>query len=157
MPPIVEQQQTFVSAGPFAEDRGKARQFDTNHIPRSNTDFLRRYATPNDIVAKASCLEGVEGALITLPDGLLVASHLPSQVNGDTLAAFVPQIFSRVSQSTREFRMGELVNLNFIVGNISWEIFKVGAIFFAVFGRDGVTLPKEQLKSLATELDRKKQ
>ena len=141
----------------YAEARGKARQSNTEQFIRSGTEFLRRYATPNEIIAKAGGVEAVEGALITLPDGLLVASRLPDKVSGDTLAAFVPQVFGRLGQSIREFRMGELTELQFNVGNVPWVIFKVGTIFFAIFGRAGATLPLEELKSIAAELDRKKQ
>ena len=116
---------------------------------------MKRYATPNEIVSKAAALNGVDGALIALPDGLLVASRIPSNMNADTIAAFLPQIFGRVSQCTRELRLGELNNLNFTVGNIPWKIFRVGAIYFAAFGRPGEPLPTAQLAGLAAELDRK--
>lgn len=119
------------------------------------TDFTRRYATPNEIVARASGLEGVEGALVALPDGLAVASRVPAQHNADTLAAFLPQLFAKLSQCTRELRMGELNNLNFTVGNVPWKIFRVHGIFFAAFGRVGEPLPTAQLAALAAELDRK--
>jgi predicted regulator of Ras-like GTPase activity (Roadblock/LC7/MglB family) len=119
------------------------------------TAFLNRYATPNEIVSKAATLDGVDGALIALPDGLLVASRIPTNMNADTIAAFLPQIFGRVSQCTRELRLGELNNLNFTVGSIPWKIFRVGSIYFAAFGRPGVPLPTSQLVSLAAELDRK--
>ncbi len=120
-----------------------------------DTAFLRRYATPNEIVSKAAALDGVAGAIIALPDGLLVASRIPSDLNADTLAAFLPQIFGRVSQSTKELRMGDLNNLNFTVGNTPWKIFRVGSIFFAAFGRTAEPLPTAQLAGLAAELDRK--
>jgi predicted regulator of Ras-like GTPase activity (Roadblock/LC7/MglB family) len=119
------------------------------------TAFLNRYATPNEIVSKAASLEGVDGALIALPDGLLVASRIPTNMNADTIAAFLPQIFGRVSQCTRELRLGELNNLNFTVGSVPWKIFRVGSIYFAAFGRPGVPLPTSQLVGLAAELDRK--
>ena len=138
----------------LAEAQGKARMAENGTI-RSGTEFLRRTATPNDIVAKAVRYEGVAGALIMLPDGLLVASNLPANVNGDSLAAFLQQMFARVGQSTREFRMGELRHLNFTVGNVPWEIFKVGAIYFAAFGEAEATLPTADLAALAAELDRK--
>jgi len=85
-----------------------------------------------------------------------VASKLSPELNGDTLAAFLPHIFAKVSQCTKELRMGELNNLNFTVGNVPWKIFRVNAIFFAVFGRTGQPLPTAQLVALAAELDRKK-
>ncbi len=121
----------------------------------SGTNFIARYATPNEIVSRASALDGVAGALIALPDGLMVASRLAADLNGDTLAAFLPQIFGKVSQCTKELRMGELNNLNFTVGNVPWKIFRVHAIFFAAFGQPGEPLPTSGLAALAAELDRK--
>ncbi|HQL79264.1 MAG TPA: roadblock/LC7 domain-containing protein [Verrucomicrobiota bacterium] len=123
--------------------------------PSPGTKFVAKYATPNEVVSRAAGLEGVAGALIALPDGLMVASRLGPDVNGDTLAAFLPQIFSKISQCTRELRMGELNNVNFTVGNIPWKIFRVNAIFFAAFGRAGEPLPTAQLAALAAELDHK--
>jgi len=124
--------------------------------PSIETNFLSRQATPNEVVARAFGLEGVVGALVALPDGLMVSSKLPPELNGDTLAAFLPQIFGKMSQCTKELRMGELNNLNFTVGNVPWKIFRVNAIFFAAFGRAGQGLPTAQLSALAAELDRKK-
>jgi predicted regulator of Ras-like GTPase activity (Roadblock/LC7/MglB family) len=124
---------------------------------RPATDFSSRYATPNEIVARAMALPGVVGALVALPDGLKVASQIPSDLNADTLAAFLPQIFDRVSQSTKELRMGALNNFNFTVGNVPWKIFRVNAVYFAAFGHAGEALPTVQLAALAAELDRKKQ
>jgi hypothetical protein len=123
--------------------------------PSPGTSFLQRYATPNEIVSKAAAMNGVGGALIALPDGLLVASKIPGDMNADTLAAFLPQIFGRVSQCTRELRLGDLNNLNFTVGLIPWKIFRVGAIYFAAFGIAGQSLPTAQLAGIAAELDRK--
>jgi predicted regulator of Ras-like GTPase activity (Roadblock/LC7/MglB family) len=132
-------------------------QFKRKAAGSPGTNFVTRCATPNEVVSRAAALDGVAGALIALPDGLMVASRLSSDLNGDTLAAFLPQIFSKVSQCTKELRMGELNNLNFTVGNVPWKIFRVNAIFFAAFGRPGQPLPTSQLVALAAELDRKKQ
>ena len=127
-----------------------------NEVKRSpGTKFITRYATPNEVVSRAAGLEGVAGSLIALPDGLMVASQLSPDLNGDTLAAFLPQIFAKVNQCTKELRMGELNNLNFTVGNVPWKIFRVNAIFFAAFGRAGEPLPTGQLAALAAELDHK--
>lgn len=123
--------------------------------PSPGTRFVAKYATPNEIVSRAAALDNVAGALIALPDGLMVASRLSPDHNPDTLAAFLPQIFGKVSQSTKELRMGELNNLNFTVGNVPWKIFRVNAIFFAAFGHAGRGLPTAQLAALAAELDHK--
>jgi predicted regulator of Ras-like GTPase activity (Roadblock/LC7/MglB family) len=121
--------------------------------PSAGTRFISRCATPNEVVSRAGVLEGVAGALIALPDGLMVASALSADLNGETIAAFLPQIFGKVTQCTKELRMGELNNLNFTVGNVPWKIFRVNAIFFAVFGKPGMPLPGGQLAALAAELD----
>lgn len=120
------------------------------------TDFTSRRAMPKDVVARAIELPGVAGALVALQDGLKVASRVPPDLNADTLAAFLPQIFERLGQSTRELRMGALNNVHFTVGNVPWKIFRVNAVYFAAFGRVGEALPAAQLAQLASELDRKK-
>jgi predicted regulator of Ras-like GTPase activity (Roadblock/LC7/MglB family) len=121
------------------------------------TDFLSRHATPKEVVARAMALPGVAGALVALPDGLMVASHIPPELNADTLAAFLPQIFDRVNQSTKELRMGALNNVHFTVGTVPWKIFRVNAVYFAAFGCAGQALPTMQLAAMAAELDRKRQ
>ena len=121
----------------------------------TGTSFLRKFPTPNEVVRKATAIEGVVGSLIALADGLLVAKDLPPEMNGENLAAFLPQIFGRVSQSTRELKMGELNNLNFTVGNVPWKVFRVGGMFFAAYGRAGQPLPGAPLVTIVAELDRK--
>lgn len=128
---------------------------DARRTPGPGTKFVAKYATPNEVVSRAAGMEGVTGALIALPDGLMVANKLPPEINADTLAAFLPQIFGKVSSCTKELRMGELNNLNFTVGNVPWKIFRVHSIFFAAFGKVGEPLPTAQLAALASELDHK--
>ena len=141
-------------------DNGDTPHTEANEYKRPQapaTDFSSRYATPKEIVARAMTMDGVVGALVALPDGLMVASQLPANLNADTVAAFLPQIFDRVAHCTQQLRMGALNNLKFTVGNVPWLIFRVNAVCFAAFGRAGESLPTAQLASLAGELDRKKQ
>ena len=63
------------------------------------------------------------------------------------------RVLGAIVDQKQELRMGELNNLNFTVGNVPWKIFRVNAIFFAVFGRAGEALPGTQLSGLAAELD----
>ena len=134
-------------------DKVHPQEDGAKRIPSPGTKFVAKYATPNEVVSRAASLDGVAGALIALPDGLMVASRLSPDLNGDTLAAFLPQIFGKVNQCTKELRMGELNNVNFTVGNVPWKIFRVNAIFFAAFGRAGEPLPTAQLAALAADLD----
>jgi predicted regulator of Ras-like GTPase activity (Roadblock/LC7/MglB family) len=134
-------------------DAGEAPKLEA---PASQTDFTSRQAQPKEVVARAAALPGVVGVLVTLPDGLLVASQVPAAFNADTLAAFIPQIFERMNQSAKELRMGALNNVSFTVGNVPWRIYRVNSVFVAAFGRAGEALPAAELAKLAGELDRKK-
>jgi predicted regulator of Ras-like GTPase activity (Roadblock/LC7/MglB family) len=136
-----------------SSERVRMQDEEARPAPSPGTKFVAKYATPNEVVSRTAALDGVAGALIALPDGLMVASRLSPDLNGDTLAAFLPQIFGKVNQCTKELRMGELNNVNFTVGNVPWKIFRVNAIFFAAFGRVGEPLPTAQLAALAAELD----
>ena len=138
-----------------SHDTARIHESEVKRGPTPGTKFVAKYATPNEVVSRAAGLDGVAGALIALPDGLMVANRLPPDLNADTMAAFLPQIFGKVSQCTKELRMGDLNNLNFTVGNVPWKIFRVNAIFFAAFGQSGVPLPTAQLAALAAELDHK--
>jgi predicted regulator of Ras-like GTPase activity (Roadblock/LC7/MglB family) len=129
---------------------------DSEFKRKGGTDFKSRGSTPAEIITRAMELPGVAGAVIALPDGLKVASRIPPDLNGDTLAAFLPQIFTRVNQCSRELRMGDLNNLSFTIGSVPWKIFRVNAVYFAAFGRGNEPLPGAPLAALAVELDHKK-
>ena len=140
-------------------DTGETPKVEENPFtppPMPQTDFTHRQAPPRDVVARAAALPGVAGAVVTLPDGLRVASEVPAEFNADTLAAFIPQIFERMNQSAKELRMGALNNVGFTVGNVPWRIYRVNSVYFAAFGRAGESLPAAQLAALAGELDRKR-
>lgn len=143
---------------PGVQSMSPAAEVATCARPGENlqTDFTSRQTTPKEAIAHAMKLPGVAGAVVALPDGLRVASDVASELNADTLAAFLPQIFERVNQSTRELRMGALNNVSFTVGDVPWKIFRVNSVYFAAFGRAGENLPSAQLVQLAAAIDRKK-
>ena len=156
-PPTVEKKSAdsnfFVRADLGATSKPEENPFLPPPVPQ--TDFTHRHAPPRDVVNRAIALPGVVGALVTLPDGLRVASEVPAEFNADTLAAFIPQMFERMNQSAKELRMGALNNVSFTVGNVPWRIIRVNSVYLAAFGRAGESLPAAQLAALAGELDRK--
>ena len=133
--------------------RDRLQETDGNTRPAPRVGSAPGRATPNELVARASAIDGVAGSLIALPDGLMVASKLSPGLNGDTLAAFLPQIFAKVNQCTKELCMGELNDLHFTMDNVPWQIFRVQSVFFAAFGREGKTLPTAELAALAADLE----
>ena len=112
----------------------------------------RKNWTPSEIVQKTSGLNGVAGSLIAMPDGLLVAGHLPPGLNAETIAAFLPQMHSRITQYSKELRFGEANHLTLIVDDVPLKIFKTGGVFFTVLGRSGEPLPEPQLSVVAAQL-----
>ena len=114
----------------------------------------KRSWTPNDIVHRTAQLPGVAGALIALQDGLLVAACMPPDARTETIAAFVPQIFGRMSQYTRELQLGNSKGVSFTVESGTLQIFNAGIIYFAALGRAGAQLPLAELQLIATELGR---
>jgi hypothetical protein len=142
---------------PPVETRASEIEHKRPVTPATAVDFGDHCITPKEAVSRAAALNGVAGVVVALPDGLPVASRVPSDFSADTLAAFLPQLFDRVNQSAKELRMGALDNLNFTVGGIPWKVFRVNTVYFAAFGRAGGQLPDAQLAVLAAELDRKKQ
>ena len=108
--------------------------------------------TPLEIVQSAARLRGIAGALIALPDGLLVAGQLPPGLNGETIAAFVPQMFGRMQQYTKELKLGDPGHLTILIESVPLQIFKAGTVYLAVLGRAGEQLPKPQLTAIAAQL-----
>ena len=113
--------------------------------------------TPMEIVQKSAKLPGVSGALVALQDGLLVASELPGTLNGENLAAFLPQMFARMGHYTRELKMSEPSSIMMIVNQVPFQIFKAGNVFFLAYGRSGALLPEIQLQAVAAQLERQSQ
>ena len=114
----------------------------------------KRNWTPNEIVHKTNQLPGVAGALMALQDGLLVASCMPPEWKAETIAAFLPQIFGRMKQYSKELKMGELESISFSVEQGAFQIYNVGIIYFAVLARPTANLPKESLRLIVRELAR---
>jgi predicted regulator of Ras-like GTPase activity (Roadblock/LC7/MglB family) len=113
--------------------------------------------TPMEIVQKTAKLPGISGALVALQDGLLVASELPGTLNGENLAAFLPQMFARMGHYTRELKMSEPSSLMLVVNQIPFQVFKAGNVFFLAYGRSGSPLPGLQLQAVAAQLERQSQ
>lgn len=110
--------------------------------------------TPTELVQKTASLPGVAGAVITLPEGLQVASQLPPALNGDAIAAFIPQMFARNLQYVKEFQLGEPKQLTLVIESVPVAVFKTGNLYFAVLGRAGEPLPQAQLQAVAAQLAR---
>ncbi len=96
---------------------------------------------PNELVKLTCGLPGVIGAIVALEEGLVVAQKLPDGIEGDTFAAFMPQIFSRLDKYTGEMQLGETSEVAVVTSNGPCRFFRKGKVFFATLGKTGTTLP----------------
>jgi predicted regulator of Ras-like GTPase activity (Roadblock/LC7/MglB family) len=112
----------------------------------------RKNWSPAELVQRTAKLPGVAGALIIMQDGLLVAAHLPPGLSGDGIAAFLPQMHTRVSQYAKELKLGESDDLTVVINHIPLRIFKVGNVYFAALGRAREPLPEPHLDLVASHL-----
>jgi predicted regulator of Ras-like GTPase activity (Roadblock/LC7/MglB family) len=105
-----------------------------------------------EIMQRILALPGVAGALVASDDGLLVAGQTPAPLKAETLAAFLPQIFSRIGGSVEEAQLGTLRALTLAAGPAPCAIFKAGTLYLGVLGRPGQALDEPLLQRIAGEL-----
>jgi predicted regulator of Ras-like GTPase activity (Roadblock/LC7/MglB family) len=110
--------------------------------------------SPQEIVETTATLRGVAGALITTVDGLPVAFHLPPNLSGNAVAAFIPQMYTRITQYTRDLKLGDAKHLTIFVENVPLQIFRTGNVYFTALGKANENLPKPQLTAIAAALGR---
>jgi predicted regulator of Ras-like GTPase activity (Roadblock/LC7/MglB family) len=92
-----------------------------------------------------------------MSDGLLVSSQAPPEVKAETVAAFLPQMFGRMNQYTRELALGPLAQMSLGIESGTWHIIKSTNIYFAVLGKRGETLSLNLLAQVAAELSSQSQ
>jgi predicted regulator of Ras-like GTPase activity (Roadblock/LC7/MglB family) len=114
----------------------------------------KRHWTPMEMVQKSAKLPGVSGALVALQDGLMVASELPPDLNGEMIAAFLPQMFGRVSHYTKQLGLGEPSSLSLVAKQVPLRIIRAGTVYFLAFGRPNESLPDAALGVVAAHLER---
>lgn len=109
--------------------------------------------TPAEIVQATTKLGGVGGALIATHDGLSVACQLPPSLNGEAMSGFLPEIFNRINQYTKDLKLGETNSIAVRVGTQPLEIRRAGKVYFAALGQPGQSLPADKLGAIAAELE----
>ncbi len=124
--------------------------------PRSIGEMLgceeKPQYSPQELVLAAIGLDGVGGAAIGLHEGLLVAAELPDHLKGDTIAAFLPQMFARLNNYTGEMKLGNVDELHFTTTEAHFQTFKLGEVYLAVLGKIGEPLPSASLRLIADHL-----
>jgi predicted regulator of Ras-like GTPase activity (Roadblock/LC7/MglB family) len=112
--------------------------------------------TPDEIAQRILALPGVSGAVLASSDGLLVAGRMPAPLKAETMAAFLPQIFTRIGGCAEQAQLGTLRAVRLSAGPAPCGIFKAGTLYLAVLGHPGQTLPEPALERVAGELAQQK-
>jgi predicted regulator of Ras-like GTPase activity (Roadblock/LC7/MglB family) len=107
---------------------------------------------PQHVTQHLCLVEGVAGTLLATSDGLPVSGQMPAHVNCETLSAFVPQMFSRMSQSAAEMRLGLVTSVVVTAGQAPYAILRAGKLYLVVLGQAGQRLPESVLQQIAAEL-----
>ncbi len=107
--------------------------------------------TLGEVSHRATSLPGVAGAIIATSDGLLVGGNWPG-AGGETVAAFVPQMYTRMAGYSKELQLGEPQHFTLLIENVPLQIFKSADSYFTVLGRAGESLPARELNAIATRL-----
>jgi predicted regulator of Ras-like GTPase activity (Roadblock/LC7/MglB family) len=108
--------------------------------------------TPQEIARRVMSLPGVAGAVLASSDGLRVAGQMPAPLNAETMAAFLPRIFTHTVQCAGEVQLGTLRAVRLSAGPAPCVICMAGNLYLAVLGQPGQTLPEAALEQLTVEL-----
>jgi len=142
------------AAAPVAQAAAPAPKKAPTNLAELFNEPTKKSWTPNEIVQRTTQLPNVAGALIALQDGLLVATNMPPELKTETIAAFVPQIFGRLNQYSKELQMGDTKAVSFTVECGTVQVYNAGIIYFAAYGKTGTLLPLAELQLIASELGR---
>lgn len=108
--------------------------------------------TPAELVQKLATLKGVSGAVVATHDGLLVAAQVPAPLKGEMIAGFVPEMFNRINQYSKEIKIGEIQQLGFTAGAVSCRVFRMDKVHLAVLCQADANLPQSTLDLVLKEL-----
>jgi predicted regulator of Ras-like GTPase activity (Roadblock/LC7/MglB family) len=108
--------------------------------------------TPKELVELTATLPGVSGAVLALQEGLQIAAKVPEGMKGDTVAAFLPQIFARLNVYAGEMTLSPVDDILMTTGTAHFQAYRIGQVYFAVLGTPGAALPWESLRLVVQEL-----
>jgi predicted regulator of Ras-like GTPase activity (Roadblock/LC7/MglB family) len=107
-----------------------------------------------EIIDQTVTLPDVAGAVVCLQEGLLVAENLPGEMKGETMAAFIPQMFARLNMYTGEMKLSAVDDILMTTNGAHFQAYRMGQVYFAVLGQQGGALPWESLRIVMDELAR---
>jgi predicted regulator of Ras-like GTPase activity (Roadblock/LC7/MglB family) len=113
----------------------------------SKTDW-----TPQEIAQRVLSLPGMAGVVLASQEGLLVAGQMPAPLVAETMAAFLPRLFTHSVVCADEMQLGTLRAMRLSAGQAPCVVCKAGKLYLAVLGQPGQTLPEAVVEQLAVAL-----
>lgn len=108
--------------------------------------------TPQEVILQINALPGVLASAIAMSDGFLVTGEFPEPLKAERMAAFLPQMFGRMSHYAGEIQLTQPSALTLFTGQSQCAIYKAGTVFLAVLSKPNEVLPEAKLLRVAGEL-----
>ena len=105
----------------------------------------QKSVTPQSIVEELTTIQGVVGALISLEDGMLVSAKLPSGIDPDFVAAFVPGVFQKGRELLKALNLEENSRLTLPQAAFDIQLLPAGRSLLLLLVRPGTNLPDSSL------------
>ena len=85
-----------------------------------------------EVVRLLGTFTGVDGCIVALEDGLFVTGQLPPPLDHNTISAFGPQLFQRISRYVRELNIGRMHRLTLFTDQRPVSVFRAGDVYLIV-------------------------
>ncbi|MGD0016298.1 MAG: helix-hairpin-helix domain-containing protein [Verrucomicrobiia bacterium] len=85
-----------------------------------------------EVVRLLGTFPGVDGCIVALEDGLFVTGQLPPPLDRNTISAFGPQLFQRISRYVRELNIGRMHRLTLFTDQRPVSVFRAGDVYLIV-------------------------
>ena len=118
-------------------------------IPPEEPEEEGKEYEPAEFVEHVANLPGVEGAALASADGLLVASRLSEEVDGNTVAAFLPRLFKEAFANARAFHVSRSDSVVYVFPEMTLAVMKVDGHYLAAVGRSIKSMAVARLADVA--------
>lgn len=134
----------------------------SNHIDEQTDKLARMFFQPekklwttDEIIAKTSLLEGVDGIVVSLEDGMIAGSSVHSDIDPSEIGKDIPALFNQSASLCKkpDSQGPECLSIDF--DGQSVHVFKSGQLYLMAFTDRETSVPQKQLKFVTSYLSRK--
>lgn len=139
----------------YSHESGNISDEQTIKLARMFFQPQKHLWTTDEIIGKSALLDGVDGIIVSLDDGMIVGSRMDEKVDVSSLGKEIPAVFNSASALwKKEDQEGpECLSLEFHGETVN--VFHSHGLYLMAFTKSGVEVPQKQLKFITTYLSRK--